>query len=80
MKVLWKTLESEISNTSLKQHGFVDDGEGGNISLCGKIHQIGSDCNPEKIDVMWDDGSEFIKASSCKICLNIHNKHSHKSI
>jgi len=57
-------------NRLLKQHGYIDDGIGGNISLCGKM-RIGVDYRSERFaEIPIADK----KAHCCKLCDKISKR------
>lgn len=62
--VKWATLENSDTSNSLKQHGFVADGNS-NISLCGKIIHYDGNCMHASMDFIEDEG---ISDNPCQLC------------
>ncbi len=72
LKVKWIEIASALDeNRYLKPHGYVNDGRGGNISLCGKI----SITEDENDRVRFEDLSDGeMDGSCCKFCIRKYNK------
>ncbi len=69
LEVKWVTIYSALDeNRMLATHGYINDGEGGNISLCDKI-VVGDDYRADRFEQLADEG---IYNNCCKNCLRKH--------
>jgi len=64
-EIKWRTLDNLEATNTLKQHGFISDGDG-NISLCGKIIHYNEEEMHACIDEIIDEG---MRDKCCKLCL-----------
>lgn len=65
----WVTLENKTGTASLKQHAFVSDDDGKNISLCGRIYAV--DGGENKIPFVLME-AEAQSNNQCKTCAQIY--------
>jgi hypothetical protein len=66
-EIKWiKVMSNSDENRILKTHGYIDDGYGGNVSLCGKMHIGEPDWGRvERFSKLTNDN---VETNRCKLC------------